>query len=231
MSAVDTLVVLPQARELAPLVRELERCGHGVRGSSAGRLECVLVPELRMLLAVGGHGKVQLGVQTQHLIEQLPGLGIVVCAGSAGRLSDALDLGDVVVGTCTIEHDYKVRFVQRPLPRHEAHEPAIERFRAVAENGCAGFRVHFGPIASGDEDIVDRDRARHLGEATGALCVAWEGAGAARAARFSRLPFVEVRAITDGADDNAPADFYATLERAMPNLARVLSGWAKNAGG
>src|SRR5207302_4504673 len=50
-------------------------------------------------------------------------------------------------------------------------------------------------------------RAAELQEATGALCVAWEGAGAARAARFSGLHFLEVRAITDGANHTAAVDF------------------------
>ena len=166
-------------------------------------------------------------MQTQYLIDHLPGLGVVVCAGAAGRLSDELALGDIVVGTSSVEHDYKLRFVSRPLPRHQAHEPTVGRFRAFTSE-LRGFSIHFGTIASGDEDIVDRERARQLGRETGAICVAWEGAGAARAAAFNELPFVEVRAITDGADDTAAADFHVNLERVMPNLALVLSRWAGN---
>jgi adenosylhomocysteine nucleosidase len=86
--------------------------------------------------------------------------------------------------------------------------------------------VLFGAIASGDEDIIDPTRALELRGATGALCVAWEGAGAARAASFSGLPFLEVRAITDGADHTAAADFEANLERSMPNLAQILVTWS-----
>jgi hypothetical protein len=37
------------------------------------------------------------------------------------------------------------------------------------------FRVHFGAIASGDEDIIDADRRVEVLVATRALCVAWEG--------------------------------------------------------
>ena len=80
----------------------------------------------------------------------------------------------------------------------------------------------FGAIASGDEDIIEPARAR---EATGALCVAWEGAGAARAASFSGLHFLEVRAITDSADAAAAIDFHANLERSMPNLGHLLLKW------
>ena len=47
---------------------------------------------------------------------------------------------------------------------------------------------------------------------TGALAVAWEGAGGARACHFSGIPFLEIRGITDSADSDAASDFRATLE-------------------
>jgi nucleoside phosphorylase len=60
---------------------------------------------------------------------------------------------------------------------------------------------------------------------TGALCVAWEGAGAARAAAFSGRRFVELRVITDAADAAAAADFHASLEQVIPHLSEVLVAW------
>jgi len=71
--------------------------------------------------------------------------------------------------------------------------------------------------------LVEGDRAAQIRAETAALCVAWEGAGAARAAGLNCLSFVEIRAITDGADGAAAVDFRSNLERAMPNLARVLA--------
>ena len=65
-------------------------------------------------------------------------------------------------------------------------------------------------------------RARQVREDTGALCVAWEGAGAARAAAFAGIGFAEVRAITDAADGRAATDFRANLDLAMPNIATLL---------
>jgi len=221
----ETLVVVPQRVELTPLVAALECHGHSPRTVRVGRLDCMLLADLQILLAVGGHGKVQFAVQTQHLIEQRPRLRAVICCGAAGRLADHLALGDVVVGTRCVEHDYRIRFVQRPIPCHPAHEATVDRIREVLSGLDAHFAVHFGPIASGDEDIVDPARAEELREGTGALCVAWEGAGAARAATFNQLPFLELRVITDGADEAAPGNFRANLVRVMPNLARVLLQW------
>src|SRR5437868_638523 len=61
----------------------------------------------------------------------------------------------------------------------------------------------------------------------GAPGVAWEGAGAARAALFNALPFAEVRVLTDAADEKAPVDFESSLDTVMPHVAQVLARWAQ----
>jgi len=226
MNVAETLVVVPQAKELAPLLGAFVAAGYEPRKVTLGRLECHLFEELRLLFAVGGHGKTQLAVRTQHLIEQGADFQVVICAGAAGRLGSDLGLGDAVVGMSTIEHDYKLRFVCGPLPSYQADAHLLAEFRFAASQIGEEIRVVFGAIASGDEDIIDPARARELREATGALCVTWEGADAARAASFSGLQFLEVRAITDGADHTAAADFQANLERSMPKLAQLLLKWA-----
>ena len=225
MNDIETLITVPQAKELEPLIGPIVAAGYQPRSVTLGRLDCHLFEELRLILMVGGHGKTQLAVHTQHLIDQVADLRVVVCAGAAGRLDRDLALGDVVVGTSTIEHDYKLRFVQRPLPQYEANAQLLAEFEIAASQPGRSFRVVFGVIASGDEDIIDPARALDLRKATGALCTAWEGAGAARAARFSGCQFAEVRAITDSADHAAAADFQANLQHAMPNLAHILLKW------
>ena len=231
MNVAETLITVPQANELEPILATFAAAGYRPRSLLLGRLECHLFDELRMLFAVGGHGKTQHAVQTQHLIEQRATVQAVICTGAAGSLGVELALGDVVVGVSTVEHDYKLRFVRRPLPRYDADVQLVDEFRLAASQIGSQFRVLFGAIASGDEDIIDPARAAELQEATGALCVAWEGAGAARAARFSGLHFLEVRAITDGANHTAVVDFQTNLKHSMPNLAQILLKWSLLRGG
>ena len=57
---------------------------------------------------------------------------------------------------------------------------------------------------------------------THAHAVAFEGAGAARACVFSEIPFVEIRAISDSADENAKKDFFSNIPLAMGNVAKIL---------
>jgi len=222
----ETLVTVPQALELEGITGAFALAGYSGKRVNVGRQECQRFEELGMLVAVCGHGKAQHAVQTQHLIDQSAPVRAVICAGAAGGLDPALKVGDVVVGVTTVEHDYTLRFIQRPLPCHQANADLVRELTQASNRVADDFAVRFGPIASGDEDVIDPARAGELRAATGALCVAWEGAGAARAACFSGVPFVEVRALTDAADATAAADFRANLSRSMPNLARLLLAWS-----
>ena len=89
--------------------------------------------------------------------------------------------------------------------------------------------MHYGIIASGDEDIITTDRATALRETTGAIAVAWEGAGGARASLFNALPFVELRGVTDTANHEAAADFHTNLRGVMANLAAFIMRWRTQA--
>ena len=80
-------------------------------------------------------------------------------------------------------------------------------------------------IASGDEDVVSSKRAHEIRAQTGAACVAWEGSGAARAALFNGIGSLEIRAVTDAADKEAPQRFEVNLPIPMANLASLLRLW------
>jgi adenosylhomocysteine nucleosidase len=179
---------------------------------------------LRVTLACGGTGKAQFAVQTQHVLDASPDCELVICAGGAGALADGLSIGDVVVGTATVEHDYNNKFNDRPMPTFESSPSAIAQLRRLSLP-CASFNVHFGIVASGDEDVVAIERRMALRRYTNALAVAWEGAGGARACKFTGVPFVEIRGITDIADDSAPSDFESNLAVAIENVAALVTAW------
>ena len=193
-----------------------------------GRLPVVRLPNLGIALARGGLGKVQFAIQTQHLLDTCSDWDLIICAGAAGALVDEVIVGDVVVATTTVEHDYNNKFNERALPKFDGAQAAIADLKSVSQSVNV-FSVHFGPMASGDEDVVETERKRALHESTGALAVAWEGAGGAKACAFSGIPFVEIRGVTDTADHNAASDFEQNLEIAMSNLAALIVAWVGHA--
>jgi adenosylhomocysteine nucleosidase len=217
------LILSPLAREWSFLVKTFE-ASRRVERLHDLKIEAAYIADWRVLVAPGGHGKTQFAVQAQYLISRFPSAELVICAGAAGSLAPELSVGDVVVGMETVEHDYRLLFATRPLPRFPGHGPSIDALRRLAQ-GVGGFQVAFDVIASGDEDIVTSERAQAIRDQTGAACVAWEGSGAARAALFNGIGSLEIRAVTDAADKEAPQRFDANLPIAMAKLASLLRLW------
>lgn len=219
-----TAILIPLQQELHLLVQALEQAGLNGRKSGLGNLEVFEFRDLSFLVAQGGHGKTQFGIQAQYLLSQLPKVELLVYAGAAGALSTSLSLGDIVAATETVEHDYNLKFVSRPPPRFTSPPQVIDTLRRLPKTGL-GFGLHFGAIASGDEDIVTAARNRELAQSTGCIAVAWEGAGGARASQFNQKSYLELRGITDTANRHAAADFETHLAIAMANLAQVIVQW------
>jgi len=131
------------------------------------KIEAAYIPDWRALVAPGGHGKTQFAIQAQYLIDRFSSVELVICAGAAGSLAPDLSVGDVVVGTETVEHDYRQLFATRPLPRFPGHGTSIDALRRSAQ-AVGGFHVSFDVIASGDEDVVTSERAQAIRDQTGA---------------------------------------------------------------
>jgi adenosylhomocysteine nucleosidase len=221
---VKTAILTPLQEELAFLVTGLEKFGIQKRKVRLGRLDGFEFSEVDLLVACGGHGKTQFSIQSQYLLCQVPEIQLLVCAGAAGALSNSLNIGDVVVATETVEHDYNLKFVRRPLPCFAGDRQAIQVLQNLPQLNSA-FSTHFGAVASGDEDIVDATRGQELRDLTKCIAVAWEGAGGARACEFNEKRYVELRGITDTANHQAAADFEANLVIAMHNVADLIVRW------
>ena len=107
------LIVIPTAKEFDALLGECRVREFGCAPTALGRLTVHRVAELRAHVACGGLGKTEFGVRTQHLLDHSE-VSLLVCAGGAGALIGDLAIGDVVVATETVEHDFKSRFSNRP---------------------------------------------------------------------------------------------------------------------
>lgn len=221
----DILIVTPLQEELDHLYGSLSALGFTSQRGKIGKLDTRCFPELGVTLARGGHGKTQFGIQTQYLLDHAR-FDLVICAGAAGALTPEVRIGDVIVVTSTLEHDYNVRFAVRPKPQFAGDSQSIEHIRAL-DLPDANFKVHFGIMASGDEDVIDITRGAELYQAHNALAVAWEGIGGARACAFSEVPYLEIRGATDTADHEAPVVFDTNLKIVMKNIAFVLAKWLK----
>ena len=218
-----TAIVTPIAEEFDALTEAFDQRWHSRDLCQVGRVRAHLYRSGDVILAQGGLGKVQFAVTTQHLLDNLDDLSLVVCAGVSGSLTRAASVGDVVIGTTTVEHDFNSKPPDARMPSFDGSARHLAALRKAYSTSQSAFQVHLGPIASGDEAILDASRASELHSRTGALVVAWEGAGGARAAAFSGVAYIEVRGISDMADHDASSTWKANLPDAMRNVAVVVA--------
>ncbi len=219
------LTVIPTQVELDLFLQACRALEFRAEPGSTGRLATSFFSSLDLTVACGGLGKVQFALQTQHLIDASH-WDLVVCAGTSGALAEGLSAGDVVIATETVEHDIRNLFGAPHLPRFSGSQEILSRCRQAFQTTPAG-RVHFGPVASGDEDIADSKRREAIRKKTGALAVAWEGAGGARACKFSGVPFLEIRGVSDRADRLAAVTFLLNMKRAMKSVAWVVTSLSR----
>ena len=180
-----------------------------------------------------GVGKVNAALCAQILCDCF-GVTHLVNTGIAGSLCVDLDIGDLVVSTDAMYHDFDCVNFGYPYGKVPGMDvisfPADETMMgyafAAAESVNPGHTKK-GRIASGDQFVAVKELKEKIIANTQGLCTEMEGAAIAQTAYRNQIPFVILRAISDKADDSAEMD-YPTFERiAAHRCAEVTRTMAK----
>lgn len=174
---------------------------------------------LPVVLVVCGVGKVNAAMCVQVLCDCF-GVTHIVNTGVAGSLCAELDIGDLVISTEAMYHDFDCHNLNPDYPVGQVPGIAVHAFPADAALADMAYdaaqQIHAGHakkgvIASGDQFVCDKEKKAKIVADTGALCTEMEGAAISHTAWRNGIPFVVIRAISDKADDSAQLD-YPTFE-------------------
>ena len=178
-----------------------------------------LLEDAPAVLVVCGVGKVNAAMCAQILCDRYQ-VSHIINTGVAGSLCADLDIGDFVISTEAVYHDFDCHvlnplYVVGQVPglavrTFPADLELIECAYAAAEKVYAGHATK-GIVASGDQFVCSKERKQQIVADTGALCTEMEGAAIAHTAWRNGIPYVVLRAISDKADDSAEMD-YPTFE-------------------
>ena len=165
-----------------------------------------------------GVGKVNAALCAQILCDCF-GVTHLVNTGIAGSLCAELDIGDLVVSSDAMYHDFDCvhfgyEFGKVPgmdTVAFPADKTMMELAFTAAETVNPGH-TKIGRVASGDQFVAEKALKEQIVATTHGLCTEMEGAAIAQTAYRNALPFVILRAISDKADDSAEMD-YPTFER------------------
>lgn len=222
------LALIPTILEFDAFQKALACSGIAGTSTQIGKLRGTSYMCGQLVAMEGGLGKAQFAIHTYHGLSNVPQTSLVICLGSAGGLTKDIKIGDVVVATQTIEHDYQRGLIPGQLPKFAGDQKTINRIQNNFPNDSNHISVKFGTIASGDESIVTVDRAKEVRNATGAIAAAWEGSGGARTCAFLNVPYIEVRGISDMANESAPSVFVENIPETMRKLAMFLNEFTQN---
>lgn len=163
-----------------------------------------------------GVGMVNAALCAQALITSFSAT-VVINTGIAGSLDPAIDIGDVVLSTDSINHIMDVQNLGYQPGQTPGIDvvgyPASETLRKIARSVAQSLslRYHEGRVASGDRFVREDGEKERIKAAFHASCCEMEGAAIAQTCYLSNIPYLIVRAISDKADGSASVD-YPTFE-------------------
>lgn len=175
-------------------------------------------------LLQSGIGKVAAAMGTTALLQRTQ-CDLVINTGSAGGVAQGLKVDDIVVSTETAHHDADVTafgYAKGQLPNCPPRFKSDEKLTALSAEIAEkqGHRVKFGLICSGDSFIASEQKLAQIkGDFPDVVAVEMEAAAIAQVCHSFNVPFVVVRAISDGGDGEASMSF----EEFLPLAAKMSS--------
>jgi len=183
-----------------------------------------------------GMGKVNAGICAHTLINYF-GCTEIINTGVAGSLDDRINIGDIVVSTDAVQHDFDVTaigFAKGEIPYTGLYAfPADDGLRAAAVSAAreAGpdINVFEGRVCSGDQFISTKEQKDTIISNFGGMCCEMEGAAIAQTCYLNNIPFVIIRAISDKPSETETEDYQTFEPRAAALCAALVEYMVKSA--
>lgn len=184
---------------------------------------------VEVVLAAAGVGKVAAAMAATAVLLDRPEVTALINFGVAGALSPSLKRGDVVLAKAVAYHDVDVSafgYAQGQAVGCPAQFETDKALCAAAVEGvqALGLPYQSGLVCSGDQFVHGAQRlARLQALYPYGLAVEMEAAAMAQVCHRFGLPFMAVRAVSDGADEAAKDEFLQGLALASEHCAQAVA--------
>ncbi len=183
-----------------------------------------------VVIVRSGIGKVNAAVCAQILISNFH-VSTIINTGVAGAVQDDLSVGDIVVSSDVIEHDFDVTgfggYKLGQIPRmdayiFEADKKIVEIAMNASEKENKNHKTVVGRILSGDVFVASRDKKDFLWREFQGYCTEMEGAAIGHTCYLNQVPFVIIRAMSDKADGSAHVNFNEFVHQAANHSSEIV---------
>ena len=185
------------------------------------------VYNIKCVLVMCGIGKVNAARTTQILIDNIK-VDYIFNIGVAGGIDNILKVGDVVVGTSLVQHDFDITAFNHEkgyIPNVGKNIYCDEYLLRFAKN--TSDDIMFGVIASGDIFCTDEKMAKKIHDKFNALCVEMEGASIAQVCYLCNIPFLIIRSISDTPNNDNAITFDEFLKMSSDKVADIMLKFIK----
>ncbi len=175
---------------------------------------------LNVLVIQSGIGPVKARISTQQLVDA-QSWDVLISAGFAGGVDDTAPIGSLVIG----QEVFETSSSPHSLPSQPimCHSDWVKTALTIPWHGHGVLRT--GKFTCVDRVLIHSAEKYSVGIRSGAVAVDMESAAIGQIAQGHDLPFLIVRAISDGVNDDLPVDFNLFLAPSgwVAGVARILS--------
>jgi len=180
-------------------------------------------------------GKVNAGICASILINNFDAK-YIINTGVAGSLDNRLDIGDIVVSTDAVQHDFDVS----PIGYQKGEIPYTGLVSFEADEVLRGYAVKAvkecvpevsvleGRVCTGDQFVATSEQKDRIVSEFGGLCCEMEGGAIAQVCCLNDIPYVIIRAISDKADGSDIIDYPIFEREAAYRCASIIMYMVEN---
>ena len=182
-----------------------------------------------------GMGKVHAGICAQILVDDF-NVTHIINTGVAGSLSNKLDIGDIVISTDAVQHDFTVEaigFKKGEIPYtglvyFKADEALQQKALKAVSVALPNIKAIKGRICTGDQFISSNEAKDRIIKDFDGTCAEMEGAAIAQVCYENHIPYVILRAISDKTDGSAHLSYAEFEKKATMNSSQLVRYMLEN---
>jgi len=155
---------------------------------------------------------------------------------SAGAIDENIKIGDVVICSAAIQHDFDISI----FPGRKKGEisginkveisctPWVVKKLTECAKKSEGFNFHVGTVLTGDQFISSMSKLKKLKKDFRGLACEMEAGSIAQVCYLNNIEFAILRAISDCANKKSSTDFYSFIKSSSKNAASLLYKFIKS---
>ena len=187
-----------------------------------------------VVLVEAGVGKVNASRTTQILIDKFD-IDTIINVGSAASANDELEIGDIVIGSKIVQHDFDITafgypkgYISNVGQFLESDNTLIEKIEQTISNmKDSDFKIKIGTIASGDIFCTELKMKEKIRTKFNADAIEMEGAAIGQVCKLDNIPFLIIRSISDKPNGYNHITFDQFLEKASKRCAIIIKNFLK----